>query len=204
MSKKFVAVALLSVLLQSAAVASEDDTLSTPAAKPKAESTTNAKPPAKPVTTVSDDDEEQATPAPKPKAESGTQAKPAAKLATPKKATSKSGQNRLGEFGKFVGGVSKRGGSVAVGTLLGMPIAACRVWIQQDGEHSKGVPIIGESEKPASKFASHIIAIPTSFFSAAVGAPIYSAVNAWRESEKEPFSKETFFLGDITERMYVQ
>jgi hypothetical protein len=138
---------------------------------------------------AADDDDDDAEPA-KPAAKTEQQdAKPAAKA---KKAKSSSGSTS--EARK----IAKKAAGFAAGTAVGLPVAFVRLTADAIPEHAKSVPFIGESNNPALKWASRGLMIPTAFFSGFVQAPFYSVTNAWNAAvtDDEPFSKESFYLGE--------
>lgn len=134
-------------------------------------------------------------PAPAAKSSDESVVKPVVKSAT------KSGDSKLTAVSGFIGNASKRAAAVATGFAVGVPVAAVRVFLDADVEQAKSIPFIGESENRAAVWVSRFMVIPSSVFSGTVQAPLYSGVNAWRESEDRPFSKESFFFGDLDERM---
>jgi hypothetical protein len=97
------------------------------------------------------------------------------------------------------GAVGARAASVAAGTVLGMPVAAVRVFANCDVEHAKAIPLIGESTHKGFVWLSRGIVIPTAAFVTLFATPIHSSINAWRGSSEKPFSKEAFSLGRFDE-----
>jgi hypothetical protein len=114
--------------------------------------------------------------------------------------TKSSSNDRLSDAGKFVANGTKRVVATMAGWAVGTPIAVVRMSVHENAEQAKCIPILNESSLPPLVWASRFIFVPTSLFSGAVQAPVYSATNAWRESDENPFSKESFFLGDYDER----
>jgi hypothetical protein len=96
------------------------------------------------------------------------------------------------------GKIAKKAAGFAAGTAVGLPVAFVRLTADAIPEHAKSVPFIGESNNPALKWASRGLMIPTAFFSGFVQAPFYSITNAWNAAvtDDEPFSKESFYLGE--------
>lgn len=140
-----------------------------------------------------------AKPEAKPKEE-----KPKAKATKTSSKSSSSSSDRLGDAGKFVANGTKRVVATMAGFAIGMPIATLRMAYHEDGEQAKCLPWLSESEKPPLVFVSRVLFIPTAAFSGIFQAPVYSATNAWRESDENPFSKESIFLGDYDERASTQ
>lgn len=116
-------------------------------------------------------------------------------------AKSKSQKLNFGAVGHFAGGAVKRAAAVTTGFAIGTPIAVVRLIAQANGEQKEAVPFIGESKKVPFVVISRGLVAPISFFTGTVQAPVYSAMNAWQESEDNPFSKESFFLGDLESRV---
>jgi hypothetical protein len=162
---------------------------------------------------VVDDDEADADAAPAAKKKEDTSAakkdsdssKTKSKPATSKSAKNKKaggkGSMHLGSVGHFAAKTSKRAAATLAGFSVGTPVAVVRLIAHADGEQAEAVPFIGESKKKPLIWISRALVVPTSFFSGTVQAPVYSAKNAWKESEENGFSKESFFFGDLGSRI---
>jgi hypothetical protein len=159
---------------------------------------------------AADDDDDDAAPA-KPATTTAAPAKPGAKPApekapakAPRKKSSKSSKGKgiqLSSIGHAFKTGSGRAAAIAAGFAIGTPVAAVRLIARADNEQSEAVPVLGESKNKALQAMAHVLVIPSAFFSGTVQAPVYSAINAWKESDDNPFGPESFFLGDLDSRV---
>jgi len=155
-----------------------------------------------PAFAADDDDDDDAKPAAKtaqPAAKEKSKDKDTKEKSKPA-AKSKGGGGKGNAIGKALGSASARTAAVIAGFAGGTPIAAVRLFAQADVEQGKSIPFLGESKHKPLVWAARMFVIPSAFFSGTVQAPVYSAMNAWRETEDENFSRESFFLGELEDR----
>ena len=57
--------------------------------------------------------------------------------------------------------------------------------------------LVGERDNWFFLAPAYVISFPFAAVSGVIQGPFWSAWNAWRNSEDEPFSKDTFSLGDM-------
>lgn len=187
-----------------APVSSDDDDDAAPTkgsmpAKPAADE--------KPTTAMSADAKQMPAAKPAATAKSAATAKPAANAKTPtvkapvKKSASSKGSLKLSTIGHALKAGSGRAAAVAAGFAIGTPVAALRLIARADKEQSEAVPLIGESKNKALQAVAHVVVIPSAVFSGSVQAPVYSAINAWKQSDSNPFGPESFFFGDLDSRV---
>jgi len=96
-------------------------------------------------------------------------------------------------------GLPARVAGFTAGVIVGTPICIIRrthLEIKQ-GEHD----LIGDVDtwwkKGLFVFPGLLMAVPYGGISGGVGGCMYSVKNAWTNSKDEPFSKDTFSLGDV-------
>jgi hypothetical protein len=128
------------------------------------------------------------------------------------KAKSGAGSNRLNSNLKGKGGstrkkashdwkpIAKQAASFVSGAVLGAPVAFARISYLAEKEQTKSIPFIGERKNPIAKGTAMLLVVPSSMFSGAIQAPYYSIMNSWKQSQDEPFSKESFGFGEMEEK----
>lgn len=88
----------------------------------------------------------------------------------------------------------KRAASVLVGFVLGAPIAVARKSASETVSATRD--LVGDTNNPLFIAPAGALSLPFGVFSGCLQGPIYSAINAWKNSD-EPFSKGTFSLGSM-------
>jgi hypothetical protein len=112
--------------------------------------------------------------------------KPAKTAKTAKTASSKSGGTAAGpaRFASFV-----------VGSVVGTPVAMVRKTKQEIITATKD--LVGDTNNKFLLGAGGILGVPAGIVSGFFEGPVYGVVDAWKGSADEPFSAESFSLGDI-------
>jgi hypothetical protein len=109
----------------------------------------------------------------------------ATKSAAPAKSSSKKSAS---------GGLGARIGSTIIGGIGGIPVSMVRKSKQEiiNATHD----LVGESDNKWLWAAASPLCVPAGILSGVMQGFVYGPYNAWKYSDDEPFSPETFSLGD--------
>lgn len=96
--------------------------------------------------------------------------------------------------GGGAGGIAAHVASFVAGTFVGIPV---QIWRKSKAESINATrDLVGDTDKKWLTGAAAILGVPAGVLSGTIQATIYGPLNAYRGTKDEPFSPETFSLGD--------
>ncbi len=173
----------------SAAIAEDSTTINTKEAPAAIVADTSA-PATTSTTTASTEESVSKTAAPAAKSEPKEQKEPkAVKAAKETKATKKDSSSASG-----IGAVPSRLASFAVGTVVGIPIAMFRHSKEESVNATKD--LVGDTDNKFIIAPAGLLGVPAGVLSGTMQGIVLGIKNAWTGSGDEPFSRESFSLGE--------